>query len=99
MVIPFILTSPRVKFWFEIGLTDTGRTARSGSVAQGLFAGVGASSGVSVDAAIAAVAANLATVKSHQRNSRARTLLSGLTADGYLADGLEDDEGWVWLPV
>lgn len=62
-------------------------------------AGCGSSTCVSVDAAIAAVAANLATVKSHQRNSRARTLLSGLTADGYLGDGLEGDEGWVWLPV
>jgi len=62
-------------------------------------AGCGTSCCVTVEAAIAAVAANLATVKSHQRNSRARTLLSGLTADGYLGDGLEGDEGWVWLPV
>lgn len=62
-------------------------------------AGCGASSCVSVEAAIAAVAAKLTAVKSHQRSNRARTLVSGLTAGGYLDHGLEGDEGWVWLPV
>lgn len=62
-------------------------------------AGSGASSCVSVEAAIAAVAAKLTAVKSNQRNNRARTLVSGLTSGGYLDHGLEGDEGWVWLPV
>lgn len=62
-------------------------------------AGCGASSCLSVEAAIGAVAAKLTAVKSNQRKNRARTLVSGLTAGGYLDHGLEGDEGWVWLPV
>ena len=61
--------------------------------------GCGASSCVSVAAAIAAVAAKLTTVDSHRRRNQARTLLTALTNGAYLAHGLEGDEGWVWLPV
>jgi hypothetical protein len=62
-------------------------------------AGSGTSCCVTAEAAIAAIAANLTTVKSHQRNNRARTLLNALTIGAYLGHGLEGDEGWVWLPV
>ncbi len=62
-------------------------------------AGCGGSRCVSVEAAVAAIAASLTTVEAHRRRNQARTLLGNLTAGGYLGHGLEGDEGWVWLPV
>ena len=61
-------------------------------------AGCGAASCVSVEAAVTAIATSLTTVKSHQKNNRARALLTTLTTGEYLDHGIEGDEGWVWLP-
>lgn len=50
-----------------------------------------------VDDAITAVANTLTTVASNKRRNRARTLIDGLIAGGFLETALDQDEGWLWL--
>lgn len=49
------------------------------------------------DVAVSHVAATMGHVLPNKRNNRARTLLDDLVKGGYLASGLEGDDGWVWL--
>lgn len=53
---------------------------------------------MTVDAGIYDIAKTLTTIATNKRTNRARQLLGGLTADGYLSSSLINDEGWIWLP-
>lgn len=50
-----------------------------------------------VDDAITALANTLTTVAANKRRNRARTLIDGLIAGGFLETALDQDEGWLWL--
>jgi hypothetical protein len=50
-----------------------------------------------VDDAITAVANSLSTEAANKRWNRAKTLVSGLIAGGFLQSALDQDEGWLWL--
>ena len=51
-----------------------------------------------VDDAIRIVAADLTTVAANKRNNRARKLVTDLIHSQHIATGMQDEEGWVWLP-
>lgn len=53
---------------------------------------------MTVEVAVSEIAKTLTTIAQNKRNNRARQLLGGLTAGGYLSSELVDDEGWIWLP-
>lgn len=48
---------------------------------------------------IGKITATLTTCAANKRNNRAQRLLDDLVRAGFLASGLEGDEGWVWLPA
>lgn len=50
------------------------------------------------DDAIDAIANTLPTYAADKRRNRAQKLLTDLVDGGHLLAGIQDDEGWVWLP-
>jgi hypothetical protein len=47
---------------------------------------------------ITAISNTLTTTQPNKRNNRARSILKGLCDSSHLASGIDNDEGWVWLP-
>ena len=51
-----------------------------------------------VEEAITRIAGTLTTAKPHQRNNRARAVITSLIHGGHLLSGFEGEEAWLWLP-
>ena len=51
-----------------------------------------------VEDAVIKIAGTLATVQTNKRKNRARAILKGLIDGSFISTGIEQDEGWVWLP-
>jgi hypothetical protein len=73
------------------------RQAIEASVITGK-AGAGLTHCIKAEDLITAISNTLATTSKHKRNNRAKTIVNGLCDSNHLASGIENDEGWVWLP-
>ena len=53
---------------------------------------------IKVEDAVLDLARTLTTVRSNQRNNRARKIIQDLVHGGHFRSELDGDEGWLWLP-